>query len=726
MITKSFFVRSQRAMKQTDKALTVLCLCCATAMAHGADVHTEPSTTQPIDDGHKLHHLEKVSVKASGQTLHEVVQPTKVISESELQQAAGSSLGELLENMPGVSNASFGPGVGRPVIRGMSGNRVKIAVNGSDAADVSAMSSDHAPMAEASNAQQVEVIYGPGTLLFGSGAIGGVVNVADERFHEIPLLDDQGKGITEGQVGFSVSSVNQGSELSAQLNSGFSKNWVLHLDAFQRESENYDSPIGEVQNTSTQSKGLNLGLTHMDNNGRAGLAVSYLDYEYGVPNEENEAASITPNQIRIDALHEKFLFGGVLESVKTQFSINDYEHDEIDEDTVVGYFDKQNVELKSIFSFASAWGFDSKVGVHANLQDLALCHDHNGCEDGVPDFSHLPWDGSKGSSFDTILDDNGNEVEFAHDTPMPETQTLDTAVFALISKDWAQGKQEYAMRLDQRRIEADPVSIRPAGREDSSHYDDKDFLAFTASAGWTWLTPQSKWGLSLAHTERAPQADEIFWNGDHHATFSYQLDNPELEKETAHTLDLTYQFFAGKMQWDAAVYYYDFDGYIYNELQAVKDPYHGNDVYQFVQEDAYLTGFELAWQYQIDQAWAVNVVTDRVTARLKSGTDKDLPRTPPQTLLMGLSWQTGHWLLKSHVKYFAKQDQAAQSESSTDAYHTLNALAAYEFEWDALHMDVNLKMNNLTDELGRNHVSYLKEFSPLPGRNISLDVQASF
>ena len=726
MITKSFFVRSQRSMKHTDKALTVLCLCCATAMAHGADINTEPSTTQPIDDGHKLHHLEKVSVTASGQTLHEVVQPTKVISESELQQAAGSSLGELLEDMPGVSNASFGPGVGRPVIRGMSGNRVKIAVNGSDAADVSAMSSDHAPMAEASNAKQVEVIYGPGTLLFGSGAIGGVINVADNRFHEMPLVDAQGNGVSEAQVGFSVSSVNQGSELSAQLDSGFAKNWVMHFDAFQRESENYESPIGEVLNTSTQSTGVNLGLTRIDNNGRAGVAISYLDYDYGVPNEENEAASIAPSQFRMDALHEVFVYGGVLESVKTQLSINDYEHNEIDEGTVVGYFDKQNVELKSIFSFANAWGFDSKVGVHANLQELALCHDHNGCQDGVPDYSHLPWDGSKGSSFDTITDDNGNTVEFAHDTPMPETQTLDTAVFVLIENDWQQGKQEYALRMDQRNIEADPVSIRPAGREASAHYDDKNFLAVTASAGWTWLMDQQKWGLSLAHTERAPQADEIFWNGDHHATFSYQLDNPDLEKETAHTLDLTYQYFSGPMQWDAAIYYYDFDGFIYNELQDVKDPYHGNDVYQFVQEDAYLTGFELAWQVQLDQAWALNVVTDHVTARLKSSANKNLPRTPPQTLLMGLSWQTGHWLLKSNVKYFAKQDQVAGSESPTDAYQTLNAMAAYEFEWNKMHMDVNLKGNNLTDELGRNHVSYLKAYSPLPGRNISLDVQVSF
>ena len=585
-------------LSTTGKAFYTLCLLCFTCLVN-ANEHSE--------DGHKYHHLDAISVTASGQSLDEVVQPIKVMGEAELKQANGTSLGELLQNMPGISNASFGPGVGRPVIRGLSGNRVKIAVNGSDAADVSAMSSDHAPMAEAVNAEQVEVIYGPGTLFFGCGAIGGVINLADDRFHDVPLVDNEGSSVVEAEVRSSVSSVDQGTQLSAQANVGLGKSWVFHVDGFQRESENYESPKGEVENTATEAQGFNVGVSHISDSGSSGVAVSYLDYEYGVPNEDNEAASVTPTQLRFDAVNETLFSSQYLEGIKTQLSVNDYEHEELDEGEIVGFFDKQNMELKSVISFSDIWDNKNKMGLHVNFQELAICHDHDGC-DGVPDYSHLSWDGSKGPNFDIVTDNDGNTIEFAHDTPMPETETLDTAVFGLITRDWMigqyGGKQEYAIRLDYRSIKADPVSIRPASRQDSSYYDEETYLTTTASAGWTWLLnsengSEQKWGLSIAHSERAPQADEMYWNGDHHATFSYQLDNPDLEKEIAHTLDITWQYFDEKQQWDAAAYYYDFDGYIFNQLQNVKDPYHGNDVYQFVQEAAYLTGFEVSWQYSL-------------------------------------------------------------------------------------------------------------------------------
>ncbi len=734
IITNQVCLSKIKWLNNTGKGLCALCLSCVVPFAFANESAAEKADeAEIINDGHKYHHLDAVSITASGRTLQEVVQASKVLSESDLKQASGTSLGELLENMPGVSNGSFGPGVGRPVIRGMSGNRVKIAVNGNDTADVSAMSNDHAPMADAANAKQVEVIYGPSTLLYGSGAIGGVVNMSDERLHDAPLVDAEGNGLTQLKARSQVSSVDQGTQLSAQLDSGFADNWVVHLDGFVRESKDFDAPDsnlnGTVLNTATASQGFNAGLSYITNSSRSGLAISFLDYEYGVPNEENEDADITPTQMRLDGVFDKDFFAGPLESVKTQFSFNDYSHEELDGDNVVGYFEKQNFEIKSIFTLSNASSYDSKLGVHVNKQDLSLCHDHGGCEEGVPNYSDLPWDGSKGSSFDPLLDANGNTIEFAHDTPMPETETLDVALFGLLSQDWLYGKQEYALRLDQRSIKADPVSIRPASRQAASYYEEESFLAITASAGWTWLSnfengASQKWGLSLAHTERAPQADEMYWNGDHHATFSYQLDNPDLDKETAHTFDLTWQYLLGAYQLDAAAYYYDFDGYIFNELQSVKDPYHGNDVYQFVQEDAYLTGFELAAQYELNERWAVNVVADHAVGRLEVG--GNLPRIPPMTLLAGIAWQQGHWLINANVKHYSEQDQRSENETATSAYSSFNAMAAYEFEWQGMHVDVRLKGNNLTDELGRNHVSYLKAFSPVPGRNLTLDLTLAY
>ena len=337
-----------------NKGILFLYLC--SAYAYGID-STDASVKK----------LEGLVVTASDQTLDEVVQPITVLDEQALQQSSGSTLGEMLESLPGISNASFGSGVGRPVIRGLSGNRVKIAVNGNDAADVSAMSNDHAPMAEAANAKQVEVIYGPGTLLFGSGAIGGVINLVDQRIHRVPLLDDEGNAIWQGQVSQSVSSVNSGSETSGSLNLGMGQNWVFHLDAFARETKDYDSPEGTVLNTQTEGKGFSSGLSHIRNDGHSALAVSILDYEYGVPNVDNENATVSPYQIRFDGEYEKLINSNFLESFKLQGSVNDYEHEEGTDGTVEGYFEKQNFEFKAIAVLNHDWIAQSKLGVHINL-----------------------------------------------------------------------------------------------------------------------------------------------------------------------------------------------------------------------------------------------------------------------------------------------------------------------------------------------------------------------
>ena len=704
--------------RSLSKGLLALCILSANAFAEESKGVAEQE-------------LERLVVTASQKSLDEVVQPIKVLDQAAIQQSSGSTLGEILESLPGITNASFGSGVGRPVVRGLAGNRVKVAVNGKDAADVSAMSNDHAPMAEAANAEQVEVIYGPGTLLFGSGAIGGVINLVDERIHQAPLVDAAGQSLVQSQISQSTSSVSSGLETSASLDAGIGRTWVFHLDGFVRESKDYDSPEGSVNNTQTNAQGFSSGLSHIRDNGHSAIAVSVLDYDYGVPNPENLNASVTPFQFRVDGEYLQYFNSSLLESMSLQLSVNDYEHDELTDDLVVGYFEKQNVELKSVFTLSHDWLAQSQIGLHINQQDLALCHDHFGCE-GVPNYSHLTWDGTIGNNLENVTetDEDGNVLYLSHDTPMPLTDTLDLAGFWIYSGNWTSGehggKKEFAIRVDQRTIQLDPVSIRPASRQDASYYEDYDFLALTASAGWTWLTENQKYGLSLARTERAPQADEMFWNGDHHATFSFQLDNADLEKEVAYTMDVTWQLFMNDYQVDAAVYYYDFDGFIYNKRQPFNDPNHQNPVYRYVQEDAYLTGFELAWQKDLFESVTLVTSLDHTTGRLKSGDNRNLPRIPPMSALVGLSWDKGPWLVKGDIRLYTEQDNVGENEVVTDAYQTLNGFVGYQWALSGMTMDAHLKGNNLTDELGRNHVSYLKEISPVQGRNISLDLRLTF
>lgn len=660
--------------------------------------------------------LDTIEVTASGQLLDDVAQPVRVLDKDALQAKNGNTLGELLSDLPGISNASFGAGVGRPVIRGLGGNRVKMAINGTDSADVSAMSSDHAPMVDAANADAVEVIYGPNTLRFGSGAMGGVINMADSRFHETTL-----NGI-EGQIESSMSTADDGTSISASTDMGTGQ-WVLHLDGFSRSSDNFRAGDGStINNTDSESQGMNAGLNYIQKNGNAyGVAVSALDYNYGVPNPDDDRATVDPSQVRLDAQGIVYSLSSV-DTLKVQFTHIDYEHGENFDDIVVGLFEKTSSEFKTTFSWDDLAGWQSDLGFQWSNQHLELCHDHGGCP-GIADFSDEDWDGTEGDSLSDLTLDG---YKFAHDAPMPLTDTQDLGVFWIMERDWAMGLLELGARFDQRTIEADPVSIDPLYRQAEDYYDDKIFNASSISAALTWRFEKQKLGVSVSRSQRAPSADELYWNGDHHATFSFQLDNPDLDVETAYSLDVTWTYEESNYQMQGAVYYYDFDGYIYNDLLTTSGGFHGDPVYRHEQKDAWFTGAEWQLDYDVANDWQWFVRADYVHARLKEGSNKNLPRTPPLTSSTGVKWQFNQWLVSSDVKYYAKQSDVADNESETDDYYVLNMYAAYTQPLADSSVQVYAKAHNLTDQLGRNHVSYLKEYSPTIGRNITLGITYSF
>jgi iron complex outermembrane receptor protein len=661
--------------------------------------------------------LDKVQVTASGQLLNDVAQPIRVLSKEELQEQNGNTMGELLSSLPGIANASFGAGVGRPIIRGLGGNRVKMTINGTDSADVSAMSSDHAPMVDAANADQIEVIYGPNTLRFGSGAMGGVVNMVDSRFHEIPL-----HGI-QGHVQSSVSSANDGTNVSADLDAGNGQ-WVMHLDGFSRSSDNFRAGNGKsINNTASDSQGVSAGLNYIQKNGNAhGIALSMLKYNYGVPNPDDVEATVDPSQLRFDAQSIVYSLPRGFDQIKTQFTFIDYEHGENFGDTVVGLYDKTSSEFKTTLSLSSIAGWQSDLGLQLSNQDLELCHDHGGCPE-IPNYSNLSWDGEQGSN---LSNNTFGGIMFAHDTPMPITNTQDLGLFLVMERDWALGLLELGARYDQRVIEADPVSILPSYRQASDYYNDKTFDSASLSAALTWRFDQQKLGVSVSRSQRAPAADELYWNGDHHATFSFQLDNPDLEIETAYSLDLTWMYDGLDYQLQGAVYYYDFDGYIYNDLKSIIDPFHGNPVYRNEQRDAWFTGTEWQLDYNVSMNWQWFIRADFVQARLKKGVNKNLPRTPPLTTSSGVKWYSNNWQVNTDVKYYAEQTATANNETVSSDYVVINFYAAYTQQLAKSSVKYYLKAHNLADEFGRNHVSYLKEFSPVVGRNVSLGVAYSF
>lgn len=665
--------------------------------------------------------LDTVVVKSTHQSsMRNIVQPVLIVDEEALKKTQAKSLGELLEQQPGISNASFGPGVGRPVLRGLSGSRVKTLVNGQDSSDLSAMSSDHAPMVEITNSQQVEVILGPATVLYGSGAIGGIVNVLDRSIHQSPVEEVQ------GSVKAGISSNDQAQVLAAELNAGNGR-WAMHLNGFDKSSNDYHGSKGRVKNSDTKSQGGGIGISRTSNeHGFIGMSINVIEQDYGVPNLNDTQTRVRPKQTR-SQLSAAWLnpTAGILRW-ETHLSHIDYEHDELTVPITEGLFEKESFELNSKLQHSTIAGWEGTVGVHFSQQEIKLCHDHSGCNQ-IPDHSDQRWDGEQGNLF-TLQDGQ----QFVHDTPMPITKSTNVGYFFVENKPWAleglgHGLFELGARIDAKTITADPVSIQPSSRRSQAYYSDKNFLPTTLSAASIWnVSDDQRFSLSLSRAQRAPDAEEMYWNGDHHATFSYQLDNIDLHEETAYTADLVWNLSGENYFIRTAAYHYFFKDFIYNDLKDTTDPYHGNSVYRHEQKDARFVGFEFSWEQQINNSLSTVFNLDSVRARLLEGDDKYIPRLPPATASFGINWQKNNWLVGIKNNWVASQERVSRNENSTSGFQKFDLKVDYSARVFQQEVTTSLAVNNVFNSPGTNHVSYLKEFAPNPGRNIKLQTQLYF
>lgn len=665
--------------------------------------------------------LDTVVIQSSTQSsMKNVTQPILVIDKDELRKSQATSLGELLEQQPGVSNASFGPGVGRPVLRGLSGNRVKTMVNGHDSSDLAAMSSDHAPMAEVANAYQVEVIQGPATVLYGSGAIGGVVNVFNNAMHKTPLYE------TEGSLKAGISSNGQAQSYAAELDSG-NGDWAIHLDGFHKSSDDYHSGKATIKSSATQASGGTIGISKTsEKDGFIAASIGIMDQAYGVPNEDDDDVRVRPKQIRSDITASWINPIDGIENWETSFSYVDYEHDELTGSNVEGLFEKETIEVNSKLHHSSIWSWTGIVGVHFYQKDMKLCHDHSGC-DGIPDYSDDSWNENQGNLF-TVIDG----LEFVHDTPMPMTKTQDIGYFISESSPWSlnnigDGLFELGARVDFRTIEADPNSISASARRSEEYYDDKYFMPTTFSAASTWfINDAQKLSISLARAQRAPDADEMYWNGDHHATFSYQLDNINLKEETAYTADIIWNLTSENYLLRTAIYHYQFDDFIYNDLKDTLDPYHSHAVYRHEQRNAEFTGFEFSWEQRITNTLSTVFNMDAVKAELTEGDDKYIPRIPPMSASLQVNWEQNAWAIRAENHWVAKQSAVASNEAESAEFQRFDVNVDYTIRFSQKELITSLGVKNLLNEPGANHVSYLKEYAPNAGRNIQLQTQLYF
>ncbi|MCC5450680.1 TonB-dependent receptor [Rheinheimera sp. UJ51] len=679
--------------------------------------------------------------------------PISVLAGDKLKMQQATTLGDTLSKQVGVHSTFQGGVASSPIIRGLDGPRVLIMQNGLDAGDASRVGPDHSVATEASTAKQIEVLRGPATLFYGSGAIGGVVNVVDER---VPSNSTpRAEWITELQ------SVDSAKLVAGNMVTGNS-DYAVYLDGFWRDSINYRTPgdwQGElddhsdhdhdeaehdeaehdehstkrIANTFSTSKGFTLGGSKLLDNGFVGLAYGRLERDFGMPGhshgDEEELTQAEKTQDRVQLQSELYFTDHWIRQFNSRLAFTDYQHTEI-----------ENGEVGTVFT--------------------------NKSQEARFELLHRPWfDWKGGLSLHYKFSDFGAVGEEAF-SPASETRTL--GLGWMTERHFGPVLLQLGARVEQVRLDAAEVKLvdlelhgdeaEHAGEEHGAEIADFAFAErynpFSVSAGLVWDFQEGyNVGLSFSHAERAPSAAELLSFGPHLGTRSYEVgalfqlnedrDGFELNEATqglerSRNLDLTLRKFHGNVGWVLNAFYNRVDNYYYagntglyaefahegEEPEAEHDHADELPVYLYTTDSVTLHGFEGQVNWQLDEFYHLTVQADYIRARLRSG--GELPRTPPLRLMTELAYQGEQFDADFSVSRYFKQDNTATLEEATPGYTMVDASVSYRFNWGQQALVAYVKAQNITDELALVHTSFLRDVTPLPGRNFALGLRGSF
>lgn len=657
---------------------TRLCLALAVVLAYPAVAAEPVPAADPQDARHKPQTLDTVQVTASplATSAEDMTQPAEILGGEKLDEAKAATLGETVGKLPGVQSTNFGAGAGRPVIRGMDGARVAVVSGGLGTQDVSTVSQDHGVSVEPFLADQIEVLKGPATLLYGSGAIGGVVNVVDGRIAE-SALDET----IHGRAETSFSTVDSGWAGLARVDAMTTDHVVLHADGVFRTQKDYDTPLGVQRNSFVDSRSGALGASYVSDAGFAGIAVSRHTSHYGNPGEPGDAApgepavSLDMQQDRVEAKAGINRAFGIFTGARASVAGTQYAHTEFEGSEVGTRFSNDATEVR-----------------------LELTHRAFGA-----------WSGAFGLQ--------GVERRFeaiGEEAFVPRTRTQSIGLFVMEQGKWTRFQLDLGARIDD-------ITSTPA------QAGERGFQPVSLSAGAAWNVNDAwRLSLNLDRAERAPAEEELFAYGPHVATESFEIGNPALQRERANNAELGLHYHGGNIDAKASVYQTRFDGFVYlAETGAIEEDL---PVRQWSQADARFRGFEAEVTAHLFEAGGdaldLRLFGDRVRATLRDG--GNLPRIAPARLGAELTWDSGPLHAALGAIRYLRQDDVAAGESSTDGYTLVDAHLAYHWDQDTRGWEVFLDGHNLSDSEARVHTSFLKDRVTLPGRGVTFGIRTFF
>jgi iron complex outermembrane receptor protein len=656
--------------------------------------------------------LEEVVVSAHLLSDQGLSQATAVLSGDELFEQLQGSLGETLANVPGVHSASFGGAVGRPIIHGLGGARVKTTEDRIDSLDVSVTSADHAVTVEPFIADRITVLKGASTLLYGSGAIGGVVDTETGRIpKELPEASLTGRA--EARIADNADAET----LAIRLDGKATQSIAWHLDAFSKQADDYEIPVpadsdeqgGEstLEGSRYDVSGGAFGASFIGEAGFIGLSISTLDADYGLvgphaeheehdehegdtddhaeghdDEDEEQPGVIELEQTRFDLEAELVTPFSGIEKINFRLGINDYQHSEIEGNGEVGtVFDNQ------------AW-------------------------EGRIEVTHMPiasFDGAFG------LQLTGREFSaLGEEAFVPPVDSDSAGLFWVAEREFDKWSLETGVRLD--RVEHSPSTAGLA---------DVDFSTVSGSLGAIIPTSDAlSWSALLDYTERAPAVEELYSDGAHLATQTFEIGDTDLQKESALGVSFSAHYHTDLLDINATIYATQFDDFIYQaSTGAIEDDL---PVLRYQQGDADFVGIDFEMAFHLSKFLGgdldLTATFDSVSADVKSRSsdEQSLPRIPADSQGLGIRWDNDVWRAKLDFKNVSSQTDVANFELPTDSYSDVSLKINRRIDLAVGELDLFIYGRNLGDQEQRQHTSFVKDFAPAPGRRIEVGARFQF
>ena len=612
---------------------------------------------------------------------------SKSISGNNLRRDLSGTLAETLEDLPGLDSRTMGSAPARPVIRGLGGERVLILQDGARTGDVSSQSADHAVTVDPIAAEKIEIARGPAALKYGGNAIGGVVNVVRNQIATSMPDHLHGTASIQGE------SVNSGgtSALQAGLPIG---SFALKADGNLRTGQNLQTPEGELDNSGILSTNNALGLSYIRPWGYAGGAFSMYFNNYGIPPDPEgghaNGVDIEMQKFQFDGKSEIFFENSFFRAVDIGYSYKNYFHREIEPGGAIG----------------------TEYGVLTSNANINARHGKKG----------ILQKGTVG-----IWGEAKNYAVQGANTPDSDSYSL--AAYLIEEKDFGPFHMEVGGRAEV--VNTVPLQEDPDSR--IGNIRERSFAGISSSIAVVYDFGSGFYtGASLMHSYRAPSQEELYSEGPHLASYSYEIGNPELKPERGLGKELFLRYKGTLVQAELTGYHNDFANYIYPRntgRPSLRFP--TLNEYQFFGADALLYGLEFSAELALSARLAVSgsmnythgereITAQEQQAGGQTGDVQPLPMIPPFKGSLNLTYSTGSMQIGSRLLAAAKQTRTGDFEEPTDGYMVLGIFGQYRFQYGNLLHTFSLRADNLLNESYSNHLSRIKELMPEPGRNVSL------